>query len=85
MAAGSLAKVCASFANAIKLLTKQIGIDERLVLKLKNELATLQSQPKPDAAAISAKQEELKKAQEKLGSDRGELEAFQNEFDANCR
>ena len=76
--------VCDMMERAIKFIEQEITAKESRVQDLKERLSKLQSQPNPDPAQIQEISTDLQKLEDQLDTDRSQLNAFQEEFAADC-
>ena len=84
MATGTLSAGCDLMRRAILSMRQEIQRKEARLRVLKSRLATLQSQPNPNAAALSELKADMDELEKQLVEDRGQLNAFEEEFSASC-
>jgi chromosome segregation ATPase len=80
-----LTKICKSMKDAIKFIQKEIEGKQQKIGMLEDELTKLQSQPVPDPKQIRKIKQEIQQLNSELEHDLPQLNAFQEEFSANCR
>jgi chromosome segregation ATPase len=80
-----LTKICKSMKEAIKFIQKEIEGKQQKIGMLEDELTKLQSQPIPDPKQIWKIKQEIQQLNSELEHDLPQLNAFQEEFSANCR
>jgi chromosome segregation ATPase len=83
--ATGLEKVCKLLGLAITEMQHQLTDKERDVAAARGRLREVERHTPPDAKAIAAAKAEVTRLEEELERMRAQLQAFQEEFSAECR
>ncbi|WP_035804425.1 hypothetical protein [Kitasatospora mediocidica] len=81
---GSPGDICALMARTITAIQKSILADGRTVEAAQTHLTALQNSPNPDPAAVATAKAVLQAAEDTLTSDQNALEAWTEEYEADC-
>jgi chromosome segregation ATPase len=78
-------RVCNLLGRAIAELQRQLHEKEVALAMAKSHLRDLQHQRPPDPEKIRLAKAEVKRLESEVETDRAQLQAFQEEFSAECR
>lgn len=76
--------VCNMMAKAINYLEQEIAAKERQIDTLRARLVKLHSESNSDQVLIQEIKTDMQGLEDRLGTDRSQLTAFQEEFAASC-
>ena len=82
--AAPIPNVCATLSGAIKLINKDLASEEKAIATQQSLIQQLKKQ-NANPKLIQQAEDRLASLQQQHDDDEGQLAAFQNEFDAECR
>lgn len=84
MATGQIKNICALMKRFIDSAKKGIKGKEEMISRLQERLQKLTGQPNSDSALIKEIRDDIERLERELVEDRGQLNALEEEFSAEC-